>query len=339
MAGRVVARDASVAMSNQQIDISRPILCGVDNSPGARNAGAVAVALSARTGLPLIFVHAASDVLHLSLLARDRNALGRAVSGAELVERTIGRVTRGHDSMMGVAVGQPAERLSKFAAALGAEMVVVASRRPRLLKRRRLGSVARYLIAVSEVPVLLVAPDARIPAMDQQAEQSQGASVLCGIDTSFAAHSAAEVASLLAARLDDRLVFVRAYEPLSAGRGRSDEIQALSPRRAVSAPLDAARHSLQHVLDPNAELGVGPRPLREMSEAMRREAAELLVVGTDRPSRPDRWSMPDGLIASCPIPLLVVPSCAAGPPQSGDSSRCSRPRSGARGQLGAAPDV
>ena len=78
--------------------------------------------------------------------------------GMELLERTIGPVAHGHDSIIRVAMGKPAERLSIFAASLGAEMVVVGSRRRHVFRARRLGSVSRSLIGLCECPVLVVSP-------------------------------------------------------------------------------------------------------------------------------------------------------------------------------------
>ncbi len=303
----------SLPMSNE-IDMSGPIVCGVDDSAGARNAAVAAVALSARRGLPLIFVHVTPGALRLSLWDRERkHALGESMSiGMELLERTIGRVAHGRDSIIRVAMGKPAERLSIFAASLGAEMVVVGSRRRRLFRARRLGSVSRSLIGLCERPVLVVSPGARMPDTAVDVERGERASVLCGIDASPASRHAAEVASRLAARLDDRLVLAHAYPPLRAGLGRGYESGPLVSRwRAAPTLLDGARASLQHLAGPDPELTLEPgSPRKALVEATKREAAELLVVGSDGLGTPGRRSVAEMLVASCPIPVLVVPAPA-----------------------------
>lgn len=79
-------------------------------------------------------VHVTPGALRLSLFDPEgKRALGEPTSiGMELLERTIGHVAHDHDPTTRVAVGNPAERLSTFATSLGAEMVVVGSRRRRV---------------------------------------------------------------------------------------------------------------------------------------------------------------------------------------------------------------
>lgn len=299
----------SVPMSNE-VDMSGPIVCGVDDSAGARNAAVAAVALSARCGLPLIFVHVTPGALRLSLWDREhKHALGESMSiDMELLERTIGRVAHGHDSIIRVAMGTAAERLSSFAASLGAEMVVVGSRRRRAFRARGLGSVSRSLIGLCERPVLVVSPGVRMPDTAADVERGERASVVCGMNASPASRHAAEVASRLATRLDDRLVLAHAYSPLRAGVERGYESGPLVSRwRAAPMLLDGARVSLQHLAGPDPELSLEPGiPRNALIEAAKREAAELLVVGSDGLGTPGRRSVAEVLVASCPIPVLVV---------------------------------
>lgn len=314
-------------MSNE-IDMSGPIVCGVDDSAGARNAAGAAVALSARSGLPLIFVHVTPGALRLSLWDRERkHALGESMSiGMELLERTIGRVPHGHDSIIRVAIGKPAERLSIFATSLGAGMVVVGSRRGRVFRDTRLGSVSRSLIGLGELPVLIVSPGAGIPDTATQVEPGQRASVLCGIAASPASRQAAEVASRLAARLDDRLVLAHVYSPLTAGLGRGHaSARLLSRWRAAPALLNGAFAALRHPAgpDPDVRLEPGSRGVALIDTA-NREAAELLVVGSDCLGIPERRSVAEMLVASSRIPVLLVPAPTdiAGPeraPHHGDA--------------------
>jgi nucleotide-binding universal stress UspA family protein len=124
-----------------------PILCGVDDSTGARDAVVAASAISIRAALPLMFVHVAPDESRLSRRDPERKRrIGESVAVAiEMLGRATSRLPSGHGAITRVALGDPAEQLAAVAAASGAEMVVVGSRGRRRVRAAVLGSVSRAL--------------------------------------------------------------------------------------------------------------------------------------------------------------------------------------------------
>ena len=60
-----------------------PIVCGVDDSSGARDAVATALTIAGRAELPLLFVHVAPDEVHLARRDPERKrGLGRSGLGS-----------------------------------------------------------------------------------------------------------------------------------------------------------------------------------------------------------------------------------------------------------------
>lgn len=115
------------------------LVCGVDDSVGSVRALRVAGALADRLGLELSFVHAEAD---------------RAWDDAPV--EGLGALT--------VFAGEPVEILREQTADPDASLLVVGSR-GRTSWRAALGSVSRELAASAAVPVMVVPPTARMPAM------------------------------------------------------------------------------------------------------------------------------------------------------------------------------
>jgi nucleotide-binding universal stress UspA family protein len=294
--------------------MSGPIVCGVDDSTGSRDAVATALAVSARTELPLLFVHVAPDEPRLSRRDPERKRrLAESVSiGIEVLERATGRLACGRPAHRRVPLGDPAEQLVAVAASTGAEMVIVGSRGRSRVRAALRGSVSRALVALCECPVLVVPPGARVPDDHAGTGRRRPPSVLCGIDGSPEAIQAARVASRLAARLGDRLVLAHAYPSVRTGlAGRYEEGPALAQWTAAPALLASAADSLRHEHGPDPELTLEPGdPRRALIRAAGREDAEVLVLGahTQRPSA--RRSAAATLVGASPIPTLIVPAAA-----------------------------
>jgi nucleotide-binding universal stress UspA family protein len=289
-----------------------PILCGVDDSTGARDAVVAASAISIRAALPLMFVHVAPDESRLSRRDPERKRrIGESVAVAiEMLGRATSRLPSGHGAITRVALGDPAEQLAAVAAASGAEMVVVGSRGRRRVRAAVLGSVSRALTVLSGCPVLIVPPGASIPEAHVPHDPRHRRSVLCGIDGSQESTHAAVVASGLAARLGDRLVLVHAHAPLRTGlTGRYDSGDGISLWRSAPTLLSAATVALARLGGPDPEARLEPGDPRDaLIRAARRERAELLVLGlhADRPAL--RRSVAGALLASSSVPILIVPS-------------------------------
>jgi nucleotide-binding universal stress UspA family protein len=276
--------------------MSGPIVVGVDDSKGARDAARVAAAISKRIDAPLIFVHVAADELAFPH--------GDVASfGSEPVVR--------------LELGDPAERLAAVASEEGAEMLVVGSRGRGALAAALLGSVSRELVATSTCPVLVVPPDAAVPKVHRPGRWFRRGSVLCGIDGSAESHEAARAASRLAWQMDDRLVLGHVYRPATlwseAGLARRYSLGPLASQwKAGLKRLEVAAAELEKLPEPELSLEAGD-PVEELTRIAIRERAELLVVGSHERGRLRtalEGSAGGALAASAPVPVLVVPSAA-----------------------------
>lgn len=309
-----------------------PIVCGVDDSSGSRDAVATALTIAARAELPLLFVHVAPDEPNLSRRDPERKRrLAQSVSvGIELLERATSRAARGRGVTTRVGLGDPAKQLAAVAASTEAGLLIVGSRGRRTLRAALLGSVSRAVIALSDCPVLVVPPGARLPEERPGRERRPTPSVLCGIDGSPEAIGAAVVASRLAGRLGDRLVLAHAHPPLRTSLiGRYHNGTAMAQWSAGPALLHRAADSLGAHSGPQPELTLEPGdPQDALARAARRESTELLVLGS-HPDRPAlRRSVAGALVRSSPTPVLLVPPAAARA-ATGQEPRCLSERSAA----------
>ena len=143
-----------------------PIICGLDDSDGAREGIRVARDLSERFGSPLILVHVfkgdvppgTATVPHgrAELHARERPT-------AELLQAELAvQVGLGTDVERRAVAGQPAEKLTEIARAERAELLVVGSRGRGAVASALAGSVSRALASAAPCPVVVVPPSAHL---------------------------------------------------------------------------------------------------------------------------------------------------------------------------------
>lgn len=177
------------------IKTKAPIVCGVDGSDGAEAAG-VAAQLAGSLDRRLILVHVVDDLprspygdprerelqrqrsvssAHRMLQRGHSGAAGalRALSVAEWLAGRLGLEmvpifvapargrSRAARSAAQILTGDP---LRKRAAREDVRMIVVGSRGRGALRRALLGSVSAALAIAAPVPVLVVPPEARLPA-------------------------------------------------------------------------------------------------------------------------------------------------------------------------------
>jgi nucleotide-binding universal stress UspA family protein len=137
------------------------VLCGVNDSAGARNAARVAGALSKRLELRLVLVHVA-DAFTLAdgSAGNDESVMTRqARSGGKrlLDQLTAEQGLRGAEQR--IEVGDPAERLAQVAAEERAALILLGAR----AQRRRWWSTSRSdlsrdIAGLTPCPVLIVPP-------------------------------------------------------------------------------------------------------------------------------------------------------------------------------------
>jgi len=134
------------------------ILIGTDGSPGARAAVAEGLVLARPLGAEVTFVAVRPRVAGLlgepyyqrrlsAKLAGARTALDEALAEAERL---------GVEAEHQIAEGDPAEEILRVAGHLDADVIVVGSRGLGAVAGALLGSVSRFLVQHSPVPVLVV---------------------------------------------------------------------------------------------------------------------------------------------------------------------------------------
>jgi nucleotide-binding universal stress UspA family protein len=297
---------------------SAPIVCGVDDSTGGREALTVAEALCERLVAPLVAVHAEASAPAMRYddpHQRDRLEQSSIRRAERLLSEIAGRGSPNLDVAQRAELGPPAERLAAIAFSDHAEMIVVGSRGRGPLASALLGSTSRELIAIAPCPVLVVPPGATaLPRSRRVATRGPRPSVLCGVDGSPESAYAAEAAWQLAQRMDNRLVLVYSYAPATTygEDGQNHHFAAgplLSQWRAGLRHLDTAAAALPGGPEPELALEPGD-PSVELIRVAAREGAEVLVVGSHGQGKLEAavfGSVAASLAAAAPVPVLVVP--------------------------------
>jgi nucleotide-binding universal stress UspA family protein len=242
------------------------IVCAVDQSEAAGpvfdTARWLADALSAR----LSVVHVTDGPLRDAdeLLASLRARLGADTVEISLVE------------------GSPAAAILAAADQAGAELVVVGSRGRGSLRAAVLGSVSRDLTAQARCPVVVV-PSGQARSNPGEVAAPGQASVVCGIDGSDQALTAAAIAGRLAKRLGYRLVVVHARQNIRA-------MVSYPGARSTTPPVTGQDDSVEQLADDivqravaaaggNAVGVIEPGPPTEVLESVaQREDARLIVI-------------------------------------------------------------
>jgi nucleotide-binding universal stress UspA family protein len=126
------------------------IVCGIDDSPAAFEALRVAGVLSAQVDARLVLAHAAG----VSTIGADRTTDQACLGGKRLLERA----AREHTPMAErrVEVGDPTDALARIAAEEAATLIILGSRRQRLLRGRLRRGLAPELAATAPCPVVVV---------------------------------------------------------------------------------------------------------------------------------------------------------------------------------------
>jgi nucleotide-binding universal stress UspA family protein len=132
------------------------IVCGIDDSPAAFEALRVASVLSARVNARLVLAHAAGA----STIEADEGLTADSCLGGN---RLLERVARDHNATAErrVEVGDPSDALARIASEEAAALIILGSRRQRLLRGRLRRGLARELAATAPCPVVVVPPPAR----------------------------------------------------------------------------------------------------------------------------------------------------------------------------------
>jgi nucleotide-binding universal stress UspA family protein len=294
------------------------IVCGVDHSEGSRRALHVAADLAERLDSRLVLVNVRSSAGHVppGLAAEARLARERAVEGGrrlladvggELLDEPRGRRLLGCVQAR-VEFGESAARLAAVADEIHASLIVVGARGRGAMGAALLGSVSQGLASNPSRPVLVVPPKAT-PDRASNARGRPAASIVCGVDGSPAATSAARVAGRFASALALRLVLVHVEQGGKEGSSGAIDFDAL---------LDAATRPRLRLLHRAANLAGDAQveaclaegtPAEALEEVAARESAQLIAVGTRGRGALKALalgSVSRTLAASASLPVLIV---------------------------------
>jgi nucleotide-binding universal stress UspA family protein len=123
------------------------IVCGVNDSQGARDALRLAAALCGRLRVRLVVAHVTS---------------GESIDQAErLVSRLIEEIAPAVQAEARVAAGDPAPRLAQLAGEEGADLIVVGFGGDGRLRRRAGSTLASELESATSCPVVVAPPQTR----------------------------------------------------------------------------------------------------------------------------------------------------------------------------------
>jgi nucleotide-binding universal stress UspA family protein len=281
----------------------KPILVGVDASPGAVAAAAFAWKLAATAGTTCHFIHVVPDgnvplvapgspvldAMDRAMVALARQRL-RAALRRKLPPAAL--------SQLVVRFGHPALVLQVEAKRLGAELVVLGSKRHSALGRWVSGSTVLDLVRRLDVPLLVT-----------QGSPTDLRRILVAVDTSPAAKPTIKAATRFARLCGAELRAVHALEPLSL----VPDMPLLLPAEKVEAQrraqLERSVWPLLRIPRDRKAIRRGAAPLALADEASE-WGADLLVVGKQGRGWVDRLmlgSVTERLLNHLPTSLLVVP--------------------------------
>ena len=189
--------------------MSRPVVCGVDWSEESIAAARVAAGLSGRLRASLVLAHVVDEhpvFPYGSETAMNRRRHQAHEEAAWRFERLGQRLgLPGAESR--VLFGAPADELAGLALEEDAALLVVGSRGRGAVKTALFGSVSSGLSRMADRPVVVVPHDGAASGLDGP---TGSATIVCGVDDSHEARSAARVAAALADPRASELLLVHA---------------------------------------------------------------------------------------------------------------------------------
>jgi nucleotide-binding universal stress UspA family protein len=264
------------------------VLCGVDQSPQAEAAAALAGRFAALLRLQLVLLHAADPPLvplHLgdgqerlvTQTAFDRAGALRTVVEPISIDEPV-QVTRM------VEFGGPAEVIRTAASELRAELVVVGARGQSAVEDLWIGSTSSALAQAAPCPVVLT------PAGSSGSPTSlPGQLIMCGVDGSEPSVAATRSSARLAERLGVPLVLAYVARADEEGPVEAAAAAARAAAPSIDVEIAQARGEITDVLIALAQereaglIAVGSRGRGSIKAALLGSVSRSLVRAADRP--------------------------------------------------------
>jgi nucleotide-binding universal stress UspA family protein len=232
----------------------------------------------------------------------------------ELLESVRARLPGGNDTSVRLVEGSPADRLIEVADEEDADLLVVGSRGRGALSSAVLGGVSRKVVRNARCPAMVVPPAVSIGA--REGNGGSAGTVVCGVDGSGHAVTAAQVAGRLAERLGGRLLVVHARQDLKAvvsyPGARSITPPVTGQEDAVARQADRVVQKAVEALDVDVEatrVVESGAPAGVLAALADREDAHLIVIaarGMGAVRAAFLGSVTTALATSATRPVVVV---------------------------------
>lgn len=244
------------------------LVCGVDHSSGARAAARFAGDLADRLATRVVLVHAVQPPLPQSEpgMAAGTTAVGAPnwevldqlrAAGADLLEELSRELSASLEVVTELKVGDASDVVAAAAEHYGAEFLLVGSRGLGSVGALILGSVSLRLAVHAPCPTVVV---------PESADTIGDGPILCAVDDSEAARTAASTAATLSERLNASLVLVHVGAE-NAPAGHEGELLA---RLATGIGLRSSAETALARGDPAAAI----------VEAAATYGAAMIVIGS-----------------------------------------------------------
>jgi nucleotide-binding universal stress UspA family protein len=282
------------------------IMCGTDRSAGASRAAAVATRIGEQLGREVALVHVDGEPRGLASITRARQLRDlRRIANAYALP--------GH-AQVRVACGEPADELVRLSRELDAELIVLGSRGRREVGSALLGSVSSAVMRSAPCPVVVVPPDAALPA------EVARPSIVCGVEGSDRDGALLRLADDLRRRLGGTLHAVHAFDPSAVAAGAGGVSPPLLPELNEAAHLRLSRALRESGVAADATV-VSLPPALALRSVADEKCAALTVVGCH-----GRGKVANVLLGSVAIqlaagasgPVVVLPPTAELSPGSGN---------------------
>jgi nucleotide-binding universal stress UspA family protein len=277
----------------------KPIVVGIDNIPGGRDALDWAIAESRSTSLPLMLLHAdvpAQSRSRASVLAggaaRDDDQTHARQAAADAVQYVL---TQNRDIGISSVVfpGEAADVLVRWST--DASLIVLGNRGGKIMSEAMLGTVSGAVSAQSQCPVVVV----RAPAPKR-------APVVVGVDGSPRSEAAIMFAFDYATRHGTWVLALHAWHRSSwNGSGNITSQRAAHKHTVTEAVASAQARYPKTPVRPSSPIGPASKLLTE--ESME---AQLIVVGTrghDLGASLLLGSVSQSLLRQAQCPVAVIP--------------------------------